>query len=138
MNNNESKPTIYRRSALAEEEVIPPRQQWSFSGPFGTWDRAQLQRGFKVYREVCSVCHGMKFVAFRNLADLGFSEGQIKTIAEPAEGSESGEAGLEPIAFTATTMHVYVRPLVTGLTVIGEESPLTVRAAPVVGVHLAA
>jgi ubiquinol-cytochrome c reductase cytochrome b/c1 subunit len=59
----------------------PPRQKWSFSGPFGHYDHAQLQRGFKVYREVCSVCHGLKLVAFRNLADLGYSEAQVKAIA---------------------------------------------------------
>jgi cytochrome c1 len=70
-------------AAVAQEHElpVPPRQTWSFAGPFGHWDRAQLQRGLKVYREVCSVCHGLKFVAFRNLEDLGFSEGQIKTIA---------------------------------------------------------
>jgi ubiquinol-cytochrome c reductase cytochrome b/c1 subunit len=67
--------------AQEHEAPVPPRQKWSFSGPFGHWDRAQLQRGLKVYREVCSVCHGLKFVAFRNLEELGFSEGQIKTIA---------------------------------------------------------
>ena len=44
------------------------RQQWSFAGPFGTYDRAQLQRGFKIYREVCSSCHSLRLVAFRNLA----------------------------------------------------------------------
>ena len=44
--------------ALASGETPePPRLRWSFSGPFGTFDRAQLQRGFKVYREVCSACH---------------------------------------------------------------------------------
>jgi ubiquinol-cytochrome c reductase cytochrome b/c1 subunit len=59
----------------------PPRVKWSFSGPFGKYDRAQLQRGFKVYREVCQVCHGMKLVAFRNLSELGFSEAQVKAIA---------------------------------------------------------
>ncbi len=71
-------------SAIAADEhegPLPPRQKWSFAGPFGQWDKGQLQRGFKVYREVCGVCHGLKLVAFRNLADLGFSEGQIKTIA---------------------------------------------------------
>jgi cytochrome c1 len=67
--------------AQEHESPVPPRQTWSFAGPFGHWDKAQLQRGLKVYREVCSVCHGLKFVAFRNLEDLGFSEGQIKTIA---------------------------------------------------------
>lgn len=62
----------------------PPRQKWSFSGPFGTFDRAQLQRGFKVYREVCQVCHGLNLVAFRNLGQpgaLGYTEAQIRQIA---------------------------------------------------------
>jgi len=71
-------------SFAADEMVKPERQHWSFAGPFGTYDRAQLQRGFKVYREVCSVCHGLKFVAFRSLAQPGgpgFSEGQAKIVA---------------------------------------------------------
>jgi ubiquinol-cytochrome c reductase cytochrome b/c1 subunit len=62
----------------------PPRQKWSFSGPFGTFDRAQLQRGFKVYREVCQVCHGLNLVAFRNLGQpgaLGYTEAQVRQIA---------------------------------------------------------
>jgi cytochrome c1 len=65
----------------SHETPAPPRQKWSFSGPFGHFDRGQLQRGFKVYKEVCAVCHGLKYVAFRNLADLGYSEGQVKAIA---------------------------------------------------------
>lgn len=71
-------------SAIAadeHEQPVPPRQKWSFAGPFGHWDKAQLQRGFKVYREVCGVCHGLNLLSFRNLEDLGFSEGQVKTIA---------------------------------------------------------
>jgi cytochrome c1 len=67
--------------AQSHEAPAPPRQKWSFSGPFGKYDRAQLQRGLKVYREVCAVCHGMKYVAFRNLTDLGYSEAQVKAIA---------------------------------------------------------
>ena len=62
----------------------PPRLKWSFSGPFGHYDKQQLQRGFKVYREVCQACHSLKLVAFRTLGQtgaLGYSEGQIKTIA---------------------------------------------------------
>jgi ubiquinol-cytochrome c reductase cytochrome c1 subunit len=62
----------------------PPRLKWSFAGPFGHFDKQQLQRGFKVYREVCQACHSMKLVAFRTLGQsgaLGFSEGQIKTLA---------------------------------------------------------
>ena len=70
-------------SASAQEAPppVPPLQKWSFSGPFGHYDRAQLQRGFKVYKEVCSTCHGLKFIAFRDLEDLGYSEGQVKAIA---------------------------------------------------------
>jgi ubiquinol-cytochrome c reductase cytochrome b/c1 subunit len=68
-------------AVAAEGQPTPPPQKWSFSGPFGTFERAQLQRGLKVYREVCQVCHGLKLVAFRNLADLGYSEAQIKAIA---------------------------------------------------------
>jgi len=56
-------------------------EEWSFNGPFGTYDRHALQRGLQVYREVCSVCHGLKFVAFRNLEDLGYNEDEIKAIA---------------------------------------------------------
>lgn len=67
-----------------EEHKSPPRQEWSFAGPFGKFDQAQLQRGFKVFREVCSNCHSMKLVAFRDLAapgGPGFSEEQAKALA---------------------------------------------------------
>jgi len=72
------------RPAGAQEAEAPPLQRWSFSGPFGLYDTAQLQRGFKVYREVCSACHSLKLVAFRNLSDPGgpsFSEAQAATVA---------------------------------------------------------
>lgn len=49
----------------------PNHYEWDFAGPFGTFDRAALQRGYQVYREVCSSCHGMKFMAFRNLGQEG-------------------------------------------------------------------
>jgi ubiquinol-cytochrome c reductase cytochrome b/c1 subunit len=57
---------------------------YSFEGPFGTFDKAQLQRGYKVYKEACAGCHSMKFVSFRNLADKGgpgFTEEQVKALA---------------------------------------------------------
>ena len=72
----------------ASSEVKIEKQQWSFSGPFGTFDRAQVQRGLKIYRDVCSACHGLNLVAFRNLADAGgpsFTEDQAKVIAEEYE-----------------------------------------------------
>ena len=43
--------------AMADEQVAPPMLRWSFAGPFGKYDEAQLQRGFKIYKEVCSNCH---------------------------------------------------------------------------------
>jgi ubiquinol-cytochrome c reductase cytochrome c1 subunit len=70
--------------AEAAEQVKPPRLVWSFSGPFGAYDRAQLQRGFKVYREVCSNCHAISRLFFRNLSQPGgpgFSDAQVDTLA---------------------------------------------------------
>ncbi|RTL55396.1 MAG: cytochrome C [Bradyrhizobiaceae bacterium] len=50
---------------------VPPSLKWSFAGPFGMYNRGQLQRGLQVYKEVCAACHSLNFVAFRNLADPG-------------------------------------------------------------------
>ncbi len=58
-----------------------PKQHWHFDGVFGTYDRAALQRGFKVYSQVCAACHGMSKMYYRNLSALGYDEGQLKTIA---------------------------------------------------------
>jgi ubiquinol-cytochrome c reductase cytochrome c1 subunit len=57
------------------------RQSWPHQGIFGTYDRAALQRGFQVYKEVCSACHGTKYLAFRNLRALGYTEEEVKAIA---------------------------------------------------------
>jgi len=59
----------------------PDSQDWHFEGIFGTVDRAAAQRGLQVYLEVCSSCHGLKQVAYRNLTDLGFNEEEVKAIA---------------------------------------------------------
>jgi ubiquinol-cytochrome c reductase cytochrome b/c1 subunit len=71
--------------ASAQTEQVPPsRQKWSFAGPFGKYDEGQLQRGFKIYREVCANCHAMEMVSFHNLADAGgpgFSEAQAEAVA---------------------------------------------------------
>jgi ubiquinol-cytochrome c reductase cytochrome b/c1 subunit len=85
--------------AQEAEQPTPPRQTWSFSGPFGMYDRAQLQRGFKIYREVCSNCHSLNFVAFRNLADAdgpGFSEAQAAAIASEYKIKDIDDKG-QPI-----------------------------------------
>ena len=73
---------VSQANAAGEHETPqPPRQKWSFSGPLGKFDRGQLQRGFKVYKEVCAVCHGLDLLSFRNLTGLGYSEAQVKAIA---------------------------------------------------------
>ena len=57
---------------------------WSFNGPFGTFDRSQLRRGYKVYKEVCATCHSMQYVHFRNLGEAGgpeFTGPEVKAIA---------------------------------------------------------
>jgi ubiquinol-cytochrome c reductase cytochrome b/c1 subunit len=87
--------------AAAQEAASPPppRQSWSFAGPFGKYDEAQLQRGFKIYREVCSNCHSMNFLSFRNLADPGgpgFSEAQAAAVAAEYKISDVDDKG-QPI-----------------------------------------
>ncbi len=64
----------------AEGKELPARD-WSFSGIFGQYDRGAMQRGFQVYREVCSGCHSLKMIAFRNLEALGYGEDEIAAIA---------------------------------------------------------
>jgi ubiquinol-cytochrome c reductase cytochrome c1 subunit len=63
----------------------PKEMDWTFAGPFGTFDKGQLQRGLKIYKEVCSACHSMNLVAFRTLEDLGYSEAQVKAFAAEYE-----------------------------------------------------
>ncbi|HEY0627594.1 MAG TPA: cytochrome c1 [Allosphingosinicella sp.] len=76
----------------------PKDVAFSTDGPFGRFDRQQLQRGFQVYKEVCAACHGLNLVAFRNLADLGYEEPEIKAIADqwqievPSIDPNTGEA----------------------------------------------
>jgi ubiquinol-cytochrome c reductase cytochrome b/c1 subunit len=71
-------------AAAQEHAPTPPRQSWSFAGPFGLFDRAQLQRGFQVYHDVCQACHGLSLVSFRNLGEPGgpqFTPAQVEAIA---------------------------------------------------------
>ena len=87
-------------SAEASFHQHPNHYDFSFDGPFGKWDVGQLQRGLKVYDEVCSACHSLKFVAFRDLADLGLSPAQIKAFAAkhqvPGVDKNTGEATTVP------------------------------------------
>jgi len=69
--------------SLAQEETTPPLPNpgWSFDGIFGTFDRAALQHGFQIYSEVCSNCHSMNLLHYRDLAALGYNDDEIKAIA---------------------------------------------------------
>jgi ubiquinol-cytochrome c reductase cytochrome c1 subunit len=75
-----------------------PAGGFSFDGPLGKWDQAQLQRGFKVYNEVCAACHSLKYVAFRNLEQIGYTEGQVKAFAASKQ-----VPGIDPVTGEATT-----------------------------------
>jgi ubiquinol-cytochrome c reductase cytochrome c1 subunit len=66
----------------AGDEIHLPATGFSSDGIFGTFDRASVQRGFQVYREVCAACHGLNYVAFRNLEEIGYSEAEVRAIAD--------------------------------------------------------
>jgi len=68
-------------ATAAEDAPKLPKHEWGFQGPFGTYNRAAAQRGFQVYKEVCSACHSMELLAYRNLEELGLTANQVKGIA---------------------------------------------------------
>ncbi len=70
-------------NSYASSDARKPKQMWwPFEGLFGTFDRQAAQRGAQVYLEVCSACHGMQHLYYRNLQEIGFSEAEIKAIAK--------------------------------------------------------
>lgn len=80
--------------ALAQENTPPlPHPGWSFSGPFGTYDQAALQRGFLVYQRVCALCHSMTELSYRNLEEIGLSADQVKAIAASVQVPTLNESG---------------------------------------------
>ena len=88
----------------AEHEFYekPLAVSFAHDGPLGKFDRGQLQRGLKVYSEVCAACHSLNLVAFRDFAALGYSEEQVKALAKawktevPSINPETGEAATRP------------------------------------------
>jgi len=80
----------------------PKALRLASDGPFGKFDKQQLQRGFQVYKEVCAACHSLRHVAFRDLAALGYNEAEVKAIAasvqvpgiDPATGETTTRPGL--------------------------------------------
>ncbi len=85
------------KSAEHEFHLKPRDAGLQSAGLFGTFDKQQLQRGFQVYKEVCSACHSLRLLSFRDLEQLGYDEGQVKTIAtdwqieQPSVNPDTGE-----------------------------------------------
>ncbi len=91
-----------KEDVVHEFQEEPLDIHYPSDGPLGTFDKAQLQRGLKVFREVCAACHSLNQVTFRSLTDLGYSEDQVKTIAAewpietPSINPDTGEAATRP------------------------------------------
>jgi len=86
-------------ASAESDQVAPPRVKWSFAGPFGKFDQAQLQRGFKIYKEVCSNCHSLELLAIGQLAGPGgpgYSEEQAAAIASDYKIKDFDDKG-EPV-----------------------------------------
>ena len=88
--------TLAATLALAQEAPPPPQHDWSWQGPFGTYNLADAQRGFQVYKEVCSTCHSMNNLHYRDLAGIGLSEGQIKAIAASVQVPDGVDSSGSP------------------------------------------
>ena len=81
-------------SSSAVCDVSPlPEQNWSFEGPFGTYDRAELQHGFEIYKQVCATCHGLDHVRFRDLEGLGYTPEELKKIASDTKIASTNDQG---------------------------------------------
>jgi ubiquinol-cytochrome c reductase cytochrome c1 subunit len=90
-------------AAAQEDSHATPvigKQTWSFAGVFGTYDENQLQRGFQIFRDICSGCHGARLLSFRNLSEKGgpgFTEGQVKALAAEYDTADAeAEGGVRP------------------------------------------
>ena len=118
--------------ALAATTALDPKDvHWSFEGPLGMYDQAQLQRGYKVYREVCSSCHSMNMVAFRNLGDKG---GPFWNPKYPNPNAEKSQVAAAPMALASTCSEpVTARPTIVAMaipsTITGIHEPRLESAA---------
>jgi len=70
-------------SVKADLAIHPPAMDWSHTGPFNSLDHGSVRRGYQVYKQVCSACHSMKFISYRHLRDIAYTESELK--AEAAE-----------------------------------------------------
>ena len=68
-------------SVKADLAIHPPKLPWSHKG-INSFDHASIRRGYQVYKQVCSACHSMRYLAFRNMVDIAYTEEEAKAIAE--------------------------------------------------------
>ena len=97
----------------AAEKIEYLKTDWSFKGLFGKFDRGALQRGYQVYTEVCSSCHSMKYLSYRNLAEKGgpeFTEAQAKAIAASFEVTDGPNADGEMFTRPGKLSDKFVMP----------------------------
>jgi cytochrome c1 len=94
----------------AEDSVKLEKQDWSFSGIFGTYDRGELKRGYQIYSEVCASCHSLEYLAYRNLEEIGFSEDEIKEIAAEYEVEDGPDDEGEMYMRSARQSDKFVSP----------------------------
>lgn len=102
---------VEHAAATSHYPILKPHNlDWSFAGPFGKYDKAQLQRGLKVYKEVCSACHSMELVPYRTLTDLGYSEDQVKAFAAEYEVEDGPNADGEMFTRKAVPSDYFPSP----------------------------
>ena len=94
----------------SETSPIPAKQEWSWTGFTGTFDKAQLQRGLQIYTEVCSSCHSLNLVSYRNLTALGYNADEIKVIAGEFEVQDGPDAEGEMFMRPALPRDAFVAP----------------------------
>ena len=100
-------PVAHAQEAVAEPALL--KGDWSFDGIFGTIDKASAQRGLQIYKEVCSNCHGLYEMSYRNIAALGYGEEQVKNFAAQFQVSDTGDDGAV-IQRPAKPSDKFVRP----------------------------
>ena len=104
-------PSLFASQAGAATSAVElPAQHWSFNGWFGSFDRDGLRRGLQVYREVCAGCHGLKYIAFRNLIEMGLSEDEAKEIAAEYEVTDGPDEDGEMFDRTARLSDFFPEP----------------------------
>ncbi|XP_024118639.1 cytochrome c1, heme protein, mitochondrial [Oryzias melastigma] len=91
---------LHQSVKASDLELHPPNYPWSHAGPLSALDHASIRRGYQVYKQVCSACHSMEYLAFRNLVGVSHTEDEMKAIAEEVEvvdgPDENGEMFTRP------------------------------------------